>query len=95
MEEGAGRYFEIRMRLRSQLARQHWTLGKPFSASQEDAWMLLNEVDEIIKVLEKLALQLPTSCNPDLASQVRHTLLMHQPAWKSDRNLRSETSEPV
>ncbi len=84
MGSDAGRFFEIRSRLRRQLARHHWTLGKPFTPIQEDAWSLLNEVEQIIKIMEQLAKLLPHDSNSGLAYQVRHTLLMHQPAWKAN-----------
>lgn len=84
MENDAGRFYEIRARLRGKLARHHWTLGKPFTPAQEDAWALLNEIDQVIRVLRQVAKGLPDENKSDLAYQVRHTLLMHQPAWKSD-----------
>lgn len=84
MDKDAGRFYEIRSRLRRQLSRHHWTLGRPFTPIQEDAWALLNEIDKVIKILDQMAKWLPEGNNSELAYQVRHTLLMHQPAWKSE-----------
>lgn len=84
MEKDAGHFYEIRSRIRGTLARHHWTLGRPFTPIQEDAWVLLNEIDQVIRVLGQVAKCLPDDNNSDLAYQVRHTLLMHQPAWKSE-----------
>jgi hypothetical protein len=83
MEEDAGYFFEMRSRLQGQLARHHWTLGKPFTPAQQDAWTLLNEIEQVIKVLERLAKTLPQDNGSELAYQVRHTLLTHKPAWKA------------
>jgi len=64
MEKDAGRFYEIRSRLRRQLSRHHWTLGKPFTPIQEDAWALLNEVDQVIKIFGQMAKWLtPSRCS--------------------------------
>jgi len=84
MHQDAGIFYEIRFRLRGQLAHHHWKLGKPFTPSQEDAWKLLNEIEQLIKLMERLERYLGEDKNVDLAYEVRHTLLMHQPAWKSE-----------
>lgn len=81
-EKVAGHYYEVRMRLRGQLSHHHWKLQKPFTKSQEDAWDLLNEMDQIIKILEHISRSLLAETKTELAFQVRHTLEMHQPAWK-------------
>jgi len=79
-----GHFYEIRFRLRRQLSHLHWTLGKPFTPSQEEAWSLLNEVEKIIKILVQMEKCLAPDDKSELAYQVRHTLAMHQPAWKQD-----------
>ena len=84
MHPDAGIFYDITTRLRGQLAHHHWKLGKPFTASQEDAWKLLNEVEQLVKLIERLERYLREDKNLDLAHEVRHTLLMHQPAWKSE-----------
>jgi hypothetical protein len=61
MDKDAGLFYEISSRLRRQLSRHHWTLGKPFTPIQEDAWRLLNEVDQVIKIMEQLAKWLPAT----------------------------------
>lgn len=83
MDPDAGRYFELRQRLRKSLAQHHWERGKPFSPLQEDAWLLLNEVEEVIKTLERVAKVLPEDGPQDLVRTIRHTLAMHQPHWKN------------
>ena len=79
-----GHFYEIRYRLRGQLAHHRWKLGKPWTPNQEDAWNLLNEIDQLIKILEQLARSLPPENDSELAQQVRHKLVMHQPAWRAD-----------
>jgi len=84
MHKDAGIFYDITVRLRSQLSRHHWKLGKPFTPNQEDAWRLLNEVEQMVKLIEQFEGYLPKGGNSDVAYKVRHTLLMHQPAWKSE-----------
>ena len=67
MEE-AGHFYRIRYRLKGQLARHHWEQRKPFTPSQEDAWKLLNEFEEIIKLL----VQLERRINPNEESEVAY-----------------------
>jgi len=83
MERDAGYFYELRCRLQGQLARHHWTLGKPFTASQEDAWKLLNEIEQVIKLLERLSKLIPKDDHSELAYQVRQALLRHLPAWRA------------
>jgi hypothetical protein len=78
----AGKFYAIRYRLRGKLSHQRGTLGRPWTPSQEEAWLLLNEVEELVKVLELIAKYLPPDNHSELAYRVRHALLMHHPAWK-------------
>jgi len=87
MEKDAGRFYEIRFRLRGRLAHHRWKLGKPFTPIQEDAWMLLNEVEQIVLLLKEAERRLGEE-HTEYAYKVRHAVLMHTPARKSD----SETS---
>jgi len=84
MQTDAGIFYDITTRLRGQLSHHHWKLGKPFSPSQEDAWRLLNEVEQMVKLIQQLESYIPKGNNSELTYKVRHTLLMHQPAWKSE-----------
>ena len=79
----AGYFYEIRMRLRGQIARQKWTLGKPWTPSQEEAWDLLNEVEQMVKLLEEVEGTLAPDNQSKIASQVRRTVRAHLPGWKS------------
>ena len=83
MEKGAGYYYQVRMRLKGQLSRHHWTLGKPFTKNQEDAWDLLNEFERVIATLGKVERFLPQDERYELTYSVRHTLLLHRPACKT------------
>ena len=87
-----GRFYEIRFRLRRQLSHHHWTLGKPFTPSQEEAWLLLNEVEKIIRILVQMEKYLAPDNKSELAYQLRHTLAMHLPAWEQDEK-RSQVGE--
>ena len=84
MQKDAGIFYEIRFRLRGRLAHQRSKLGKPFTPIQEDAWRLLNEVEQMVKLIEQIEGYIPKAHNSELAYKVWHTLLMHQPAWKSE-----------
>ena len=92
MQQDAGIFYEIRYRLRGRLAHQRSKLGKPFTPIQEDAWMLLNEVEQMVKLIEQIVSYVPKGHNSELAYKVWHTLLMHQPAWKSELETSLETS---
>jgi hypothetical protein len=85
MNPDAGLYYDICGRLRGHLARHRFGQGKPFTQSQQEAWDLLNQVEAMVKLLEKLARSLDPDDNTETAYQLRHTLLMHQPKWKSQR----------
>lgn len=82
MHKDDGEFFEIRLRLRGRLAHHHWKLGKPFTPIQEDAWRLLNEVEQMVQILREAERRLGDE-NSDYAYKVRHTLLMHTPADKA------------
>jgi hypothetical protein len=82
MDKDAGRFYEIRFRLRGRLAHHRWKLGKPFTQIQEDAWMLLNEVEQIVLLLKEAARRLGEE-HTEYAYKVRHAVLMHTPARKS------------
>lgn len=84
MDSDAGRFFELRQRLRRSLSKHHWERGKPFSPLQEDAWLLLNEVEEIIKILDRVSRLFPEDDPRELIRAMRHTLTTHQPRWKSE-----------
>lgn len=73
--------FDIASEAGSHITAGSWG-GKPWTPNQEDAWNLLNEIDQLIKILEQLARSLPPENDSELAQQVRHKLVMHQPAWK-------------
>ncbi|HEX9082923.1 MAG TPA: hypothetical protein VF768_11635 [Holophagaceae bacterium] len=81
----AGLFYELRMRLRGQLARHHWALGKPFTKSQQEAWELLNEVDAMARLLRRVEGQLEPADHSEFAYQVRHTVLMHFPAYQAKK----------
>ncbi len=83
MDSDAGRYYELRQRLRRSLAQHHWERGKLFSPLQEDAWLLLNEVEEIIKTLDRVSKLFPKNDYRDPILTIWHTLAMHQPHWKA------------
>lgn len=83
MDKDAGLFYEIRFRLRGRLAHHRWKLGKPFTPIQEDAWRLLNEVEQMVKLIEHIEGFMPKGSNSELAYSVQRTLLMHQPAWKA------------
>ena len=78
-----GHFYEVRMRLRGQIAHQRWTLGRTWTPSQEEAWALLNEVEQLVKLLEKVQGFIPPDNQSELAGQVRHAVRSHLPAWKS------------
>ena len=78
----AGQFYDLRSRLRAGLARHHWTLGKPFSPIQEDAWSLLNEVEQMANLLRQVERNLAPENKSEFAYKVRHTVLMHFPAAK-------------
>lgn len=80
MHKGAGYYYLIRSRLKGQLSRHHWTLGKPFTRNQEDAWELLTEFETVISVLGKVERFLPQDERYELTASVRRILLWHRPA---------------
>ena len=82
MQNDAGIYYEIRSRLRGSLAHHHWKLGKPFTPIQEEAWRLLNEVEQMVQILKEAERRLGDE-HTEYAYKVRHTVLMHTPAWKS------------
>ena len=78
----AGQFYELRSRLRASLARHHWTLGKPFTPIQEDAWSLLNEVEQMANLLHQVERDLAPDNRSEFAYKVRHTVLMHFPIRK-------------
>lgn len=82
MLKDAGIYYDIRMRLRGRLAHHRWKLGKPFTPIQEDAWMLLNEVEQMVQILKEAERRLGDE-HTEYAYKVRHAVLMHTPARKS------------
>ena len=77
-----GHFYELRGRLRASLSRHHWTLGKPFTPLQEDAWALLNEVEQMANLLRQVQRDLVPDNNSEFAYKVRQTVLMHFPARK-------------
>ena len=79
----AGCYYVIRMRLRGQIAHQKWTLGKPWTQSQEEAWQLLNEVEHLVNLLQAVGKSISPDDHSELASQIRGALKYHLPACKS------------
>ena len=40
-------------RLRGYLAHQHWKLNRTWSQPQEDAWWLLNELDDLLQFIKE------------------------------------------
>jgi len=46
---------ERALRLRGYLARQKWTLRREWSQQQDDAWWLLNELDQMLTMLQGIA----------------------------------------
>jgi len=82
MDSDSGQFYELRQRLRGSLSRHHWERGKPFSPLQEDAWMLLNEVEQIIKTLDHVSKLFPEDDPREVIQAIRHTLATHQPRWK-------------
>ena len=46
---------ERALRLRGYLARQKWTLRREWSQQQDDAWWLLNELDQMLNMLQGIA----------------------------------------
>jgi hypothetical protein len=83
MHKDAGIFYEIRFRLRGRLSHHHWKLGRPFTPIQEDAWMLLNEVEQMVQILQETERRLGEE-NSEYAFKVRHTLLIQTPASKED-----------
>lgn len=81
-ESDAGLFYALRLRLRGSLARYHWTLGRPFSPLQEDAWLLLNEVEQMAKLLREAERGLHPEDRSEYAVKVRHAVLMHFQAAK-------------
>jgi hypothetical protein len=79
----AGHFYALRNRLRASLSRHHWTLGRPFSPIQEDAWGLLNEVEQMANLLRQVERDLAPDNRSEFAYKVRQTVLMHFPAGKS------------
>lgn len=41
-------------RLRGYLARQKWTLYREWTQQQEDAWWLLNEMESLIHLIQRI-----------------------------------------
>ena len=74
----AGIFYEIRFRLRGRLSHHHWKLGRPFTPIQEDAWMLLNEVEQMVQILREAERRLGDE-KSDYAYKIRHSLIMHSP----------------
>lgn len=81
MNRDAGRFYELRMRLRGKLSEQRTKRGLNLTPSQEDAWLLLNEVDALVKLVEDISLYLPLNSHPEVVYRVQHALLMHKPKW--------------
>jgi hypothetical protein len=81
--EDAGYFYEIRMRLKGQIAHQKWTLGRPWTPRQEEAWAFLNEVEQLVKLLEKVEGTLDLDCQTELAIQIRRSVRAHLPGWAS------------
>lgn len=40
-------------RLRAYLARQHWALHREWTQQQEDAWWVLNELDQLLQLIQR------------------------------------------
>ena len=51
---------EIRDRLRRYLARQRFVLYRAWSQPQEDAWLVLNQTEELLRHLEAISRNLGT-----------------------------------
>lgn len=81
MDPDVGRFYELRQRLRRSLGLQQWRRGEPFSPLQEDAWLLLNEVEEILTKLEQVSRLFPEDDQRAEVRSLRHTLAKHQPRW--------------
>lgn len=79
-ESNAGRFYALRMRLRGSLAHRRGNCGKQFSPLQEDAWLLLNEVEQMAKLLRQAERSLHPEGKSEYAYKVRHTVLMHFPS---------------
>lgn len=73
----AGHFYDLRMRLRKHLSRYLQRM----SAAQEDAWVLLNEVEAMVKLLERVEKNLCPDDGSEYAYKVHHTVMAHRPAW--------------
>jgi len=82
MEDEAGAFYELRMRLRGKLSTHCTRTGKAFTPSQEEAWMLLNEVDQVIQLIARVSKYLPPNLHRELRYDLQLTLVKHQPKWK-------------
>ncbi len=82
-----GHFYETRMRLRGLLAHQKWTLGKPWTPSQEEAWELLNEVEQLVKLLITVKQGLDPDNQTEFATQVRQAVRAHHPAGKGQSQM--------
>ncbi len=79
----AGHFYDLRMRLRRYLSIQRRQRAGGFTAPQEEVWLLLNEVEQLVKLLERSATLLEKDNGSEFAYQVRHSLACHSPRWKS------------
>ncbi len=85
-DPNAGCYYDLGMRLRGYLAKQRFrTPGVELLPAQMDAWKLLNELDELVKILARTRDYLSPDDRTEYASKVRAAVLRHQPAWKARR----------
>lgn len=78
MEQDAGGFYEIKMRLRSSLSKRL----QSFTPIQEDAWRLLNEVDPMVRLIHDLSNYLPPDRHSELTYQTQHALVQHSPKWR-------------
>lgn len=79
--DGSGYYYEIRQKLKRVLSHQQHTLGKPLTPIQQDAWRFICEVEELIRLLNRLEQRYIKKDDPsDLALEARVTLVKHLPA---------------
>lgn len=94
MHRDAGRFYELRMRLRCKLSEQRTKRGFNLTPSQEDAWLLLNEVDSLVKLIEDISRYLPPNSHQEMVYRVQHALLMHKPKWHFE-NREGEITPPA
>ena len=82
-DPNAGYFYDLRMKLRKHLVEKHRRPAHEFGWPDYEVWTLLNEMDQLTKLIAGLA---PYSPYPgtDFELSVRHAVLRNQQARKAE-----------